>query len=207
MLRVMVVDEDSERRIILRQSLEQAGHQIVAEVQPSMNLSGLVAELQPDVIIIDTHSPDRDTLEHIVVISQDAPRPIVMFSADNNSEKIREAVRAGVSAYVVDGLAPSRVQPIIDVAIERFEELQALRGELQNAQTELANRKTIERAKGLLVVLSDWHRRSPFISTTSTAWRRWPPAISPPPVYLPVRWCVLSAASWRTGSAASNRCR
>lgn len=151
MLRVMVVDEDSERRIILRQSLEQAGHQIVAEVQPSMNLSGLVAELQPDVIIIDTHSPDRDTLEHIVVISQDAPRPIVMFSADNNSEKIREAVRAGVSAYVVDGLAPSRVQPIIDVAIERFEELQALRGELQNAQTELADRKTIERAKGLLM--------------------------------------------------------
>ena len=129
MLRVMVVDEDSERRIILRQSLEQAGHQIVAEVQPFMNLSGLVAELQPEVIIIDTHSPDRDTLEHIVVISQGAPRPIVMFSADNNSEKIREAVRAGVSAYVVDGLAPSRVQPIIDVAIARFEEcIEAWRG-------------------------------------------------------------------------------
>ena len=150
-MRIMVVDDDSERRIILRQSLEQAGHEIVAEVRTAMNLPRLVVELQPDVIIIDTHSPDRDTLEHVVVISQDAPRPIVMFSADNNSEKIREAVRAGVSAYVVDGLAPSRVQPIIDVAIARFEELQALRGELQNAQTELADRKTIERAKGLLM--------------------------------------------------------
>ena len=150
-MRIMVVDEDSERRIILRQSLEQAGHEIVAEARAAMNLPQLVAELQPDVIIIDTHSPDRDTLEHIVVISQDAPRPIVMFSADNDSEKIREAVRAGVNAYVVDGLAPSRVQPIIDVAVARFEELQSLRSELQHAQTELADRKTIERAKGVLM--------------------------------------------------------
>lgn len=150
-MRIMVVDDDSERRSILRQGLECAGHEVVAEIQPAMNLSKLVSELRPDVIIIDTHSPDRDTLEHICVITQDAPRPIVMFSADNDTEKIREAVRAGVSAYVVDGLAASRVQPILDVAIARFEELQALRVELLSAQTELADRKTIERAKGLLM--------------------------------------------------------
>jgi two-component system, response regulator / RNA-binding antiterminator len=150
-MKVMVADEDGERRMILREALERAGHEVVAEVLPTMNLSGLVAELQPDVIIIDTHSPDRDTLEHVVVISQDAPRPIVMFSADNDTEKIREAVRAGVSAYVVDGLSSDRVQPIIDVAIARFEALQALRTELEDAQTKLADRKTIERAKGLLM--------------------------------------------------------
>jgi response regulator NasT len=150
-MRILVVDEDSERRAILREGLERAGHEVVGGAQAAPNLTRLVQELQPEVIIIDTHSPDRDTLEHIVVISQDAPRPIVMFSADNDTEKIREAVRAGVSAYVVDGLASERVQPIIDVAIARFEELQALRAELESAQTQLAERKIIERAKGILM--------------------------------------------------------
>ncbi len=151
MLRVMVVDEDKERREVLRQGLEKAGHRVVAEVQSTVNLSRLVAEVLPDVIIIDTHSPDRDTIEHLCVISQDTPRPIVMFSADGNTEKIREAVRAGVSAYVVDGLAAQRVQPILDVAIARFEALQSLRNELEDTQSQLADRKRIDRAKGILM--------------------------------------------------------
>ena len=151
MLRVMVVDEDNERREVLRQGLEKAGRRVVAEVQSTVNLSRLVAEVLPDVIIIDTHSPDRDTIEHLCVISQDTPRPIVMFSADGNTEKIREAVRAGVSAYVVDGLAAQRVQPILDVAIARFEALQSLRNELEDTQSQLADRKRIDRAKGILM--------------------------------------------------------
>jgi two-component system, response regulator / RNA-binding antiterminator len=150
-MRVMVVDEDNERRDVLRRGLERAGHSVVFEVQSMANLPLLVAQVQPDVIIIDTHSPDRDTLEHVCVISQDAPRPIVMFSADGNTGKIREAVRAGVSAYVVDGLAAERVQPILDVAIARFEALQALRSELESTQTQLADRKRIDRAKGILM--------------------------------------------------------
>ena len=151
MLRVMVVDEDNERREVLRQGLEKAGHNVVAEVQSTVNLSRLVAEVLPDIIIIDTHSPDRDTIEHLCVISQDTPRPIVMFSADGNTEKIREAVRAGVSAYVVDGLAAQRVRSILDVAIARFEELQSLRSELEESQNQLADRKRIDRAKGILI--------------------------------------------------------
>ena len=151
MLRVMVVDEDNERREVLRQGLEKAGHRVVAEVQSTVNLSRLVGEVLPDVIIIDTHSPDRDTIEHLCVISQDAPRPIVMFSADGNADKIREAVRAGVSAYVVNGLAAERVQPILDVAIARFEALQSLRNELADTQIQLADRKRIDRAKGILI--------------------------------------------------------
>src|SRR5436309_14926633 len=91
MLRVMVVDEDGERRQILQQVLEQAGHQVVADVASTINMTDLVAKLQPDVIIIDTNSPDRDTLEHICVITQDAPRPIIMFSADSDCKKIRDA--------------------------------------------------------------------------------------------------------------------
>ena len=150
-MKILVVDEDGERRAILRDALLAAGHEVVTGGLPATGLSRLVLDIEPDLIIIDTQSPDRDTLEHIVIISQDAPRPIVMFSSDNDTGKIREAVKAGVSAYIVDGLAASRVQPIIDVAVARFEELQSLRMELISAQGELADRKLIERAKGLLM--------------------------------------------------------
>ena len=169
MLRVMVVDEDNERREVLRQGLEKAGHRVVAEVQSTVNLSRLVAEVLPDVIIIDTHSPDRDTIEHLCVISQDTPRPIVMFSADGNTEKIREAVRAGVSAYVVDGLAAQRVQPILDVAIARFEALQSLRNELEDTQSQLADRKRIDRAKGILMKAKDLTEETAYAMLRKTA--------------------------------------
>jgi response regulator NasT len=99
MLRVMVVDEDPEREEMLKSGLQAAGYDVVAALAPAIDLPARVAELQPDVIIIDLNSPDRDTLEHIILISQNQPRPIVMFSADGDSEKIRQAVRAGVSAY------------------------------------------------------------------------------------------------------------
>lgn len=151
MLRVMVVDDDREREQLLRLALEQAGYEVLATVDPGADLSREVEKTAPDVIIIDLHSPDRDTLEHVIVISQDRPRPIVMFSADGDAGKIRDAVRAGVSAYIVNGLAAERIEPIIQVAIARFEALQALRDELTDAQMQLADRKRIERAKGILM--------------------------------------------------------
>jgi two-component system, response regulator / RNA-binding antiterminator len=151
MLRVMVVDDDKEREQVLRLGLEQAGYEVVARLEPGVDLSREVEKTLPDVIIIDLHSPDRDTLEHVIVISQDQPRPIVMFSADGDSAKIRDAVSAGVSAYIVNGLSAERIDPIIQVAIARFQALQSLREELADAQTQLADRKRIERAKGILM--------------------------------------------------------
>ena len=108
-------------------------------------------DLQPDVIVIDTESPTRDVLEHVVIVSQSSPRPIVMFATDRGSETIREAVRAGVSAYVVDGLDAARVKPIVEVACARFEEFQRLKTELAEANLKLSERKLVERAKGLLM--------------------------------------------------------
>jgi len=151
MLRVMIVDDDREREQILRQALDHAGYEVLATVDSGADLSRAVERTEPDVIIIDLHSPDRDTLEHVILISQDRPRPIVMFSADGDADKIREAVRAGVSAYIVNGLAAERIEPIIRVAIARFEALQSLREELADAQMQLADRKRIERAKGILM--------------------------------------------------------
>jgi len=151
MLRVLVVDESAERAEILREGLVRAGHEVVASLSSPLDLLRAVERVQPDVIIIDTESPTRDVLEHVVMVSRDRPRPIVMFASDADAETIREVTRAGVSAYVVDGLEAARVKAIVDVACARFEAFQALRGELEAAREELVARKVIERAKGLLM--------------------------------------------------------
>lgn len=84
-------------------------------------------------------------------MNQTMPRPVVMFSQDGDSETIRTAVKAGVAAYVVDGFEIERLRPVVDVAIARFEEHQALKLELAEASRKLTERKTIEKAKGILM--------------------------------------------------------
>jgi response regulator NasT len=150
-LRVVLVDDDTERAATLRAALQAAGYEVVAEVQSAVELMARVRAANPDVIIIDRDSPDRDTLEHLCMITRDDPRPIVMFTQDKDQAMMREALKAGVSAYVVDGLSAERVRPIVDVALARFEQWQALRQELDQAQASLAERKVIERAKGILM--------------------------------------------------------
>ena len=154
-MRVLVVDELAEdleeRAAILRDGLARAGHEVVASLSSPLELLRAVERLRPDVIVIDTESPTRDVLEHLVIVSQSSPRPIVMFASDSGGEAIREAVRAGVSAYVVDGLDAGRVNSIVEVACARFEEFQRVKTELTDANLKLSERKQVERAKGLLM--------------------------------------------------------
>lgn len=150
-MRILIVDESAERAAILRDGLCRAGHEVVASLASALDLIRGVEDLRPDVIVIDTESPSRDVLEHLVVISASSPRPIVMFASDDRSDAIRDAVRAGVSAYIVDSMDAERVKSIIDVACARFEEFQRLKTELADANLKLAERKLVERAKGLLM--------------------------------------------------------
>ncbi len=96
-------------------------------------------------------SPDRDILENRRCLSRDNPHPVVMFASTSDTDTIREAIEAGVSAYVVDGLSAGRVRPVVDVAIARFRQYASLQGELAAARTSLAQRKLIDRAKGILM--------------------------------------------------------
>lgn len=150
-LRVLIIDNSPERAAILEQALSDASYSVVARFASSENLTGRVAELKPDVIIIDIESPDRDTLENMRHITRENPKPIVMFAEQGGSETIQTAIQAGVSAYVVDGLSRNRVKPILDVAIARFREFQALRRELAETKSKLADRKIIDKAKGMLI--------------------------------------------------------
>jgi response regulator NasT len=150
-MRVLIVDESEERAALLREALTSSGHEVAASLSSPLELLRAVETLLPDVIVIDTESPTRDVLEHVVMVSQSSPRPIVMFATDSGGEKIREAVRAGVSAYVVDGLDSGRVNSIVEVACARFEEFQRLKLALADANLKLSERKLVERAKGLLM--------------------------------------------------------
>lgn len=150
-LRVMLVDNEAARAGVVRAVLERLGCRVVKQVASTLDLAKLVAKHTPDVIIIDTESPSRDTLEHLCMVSRDQPRPVVMFTHDDDSEKIRAAIRAGVSAYIVDRPDAGRLKSVIDAAIASFEEYHALRAELGDAHAKLADRKVIERAKGLLM--------------------------------------------------------
>ncbi|WP_338053153.1 MULTISPECIES: ANTAR domain-containing response regulator [Methylophilaceae] len=147
----MLVDNHLERTAPLKESLTAAGYEVIAHLTDTANLDDAVNRLHPDVVIIDTESPSRDTLEHVIVMSQNAPKPTIMFTHDGDTEKIRAATRAGVSAYVVGNLPSERLKPIMDAAIARFEEFKALRLELNEANAKLSERKVIEKAKGLLM--------------------------------------------------------
>jgi two-component system, response regulator / RNA-binding antiterminator len=110
-----------------------------------------VQRLQPDVVIVDTDSPTRDTLENLATLSSNNPRPVVVFTDDGSHGPMQRALRAGVSAYVIAGLQPERLEPVLQVAIARFEQDAALRAQLSKAEQQLAGRKLIERAKGVLM--------------------------------------------------------
>lgn len=151
-LTVMLVDDQPARAALLEQALLDHDYKVIARLSSAAGLAEQVARLEPDVIIIDIESPDRDTLEHMSTLHRDNPRPVVMFAEEGeDTDSIERAMRAGVSAYVVDGLNPARVKTIVDVAVARFREFQALRRELEETRTQLADRKQIDRAKGLLM--------------------------------------------------------
>ncbi len=151
MLKVMIVDNKLERTKPLRQSLLDNGYDVIAHLKDTSNLDDACRKLQPDVVIIDTDSPSRDTLEHICVMTANDPRPIMMFTHDGDNEQIKLATQAGVCAYVVGNLPSERLQPVINAAVARFEEFKSLRTALSEANSKLSERKVVERAKGLLM--------------------------------------------------------
>lgn len=148
----MLVDDAShEEAGSLEEGLKAAGFDVVVTTPDARTLLDRVAELAPDAIIIASESPTRDTLEALAFVTERRPRPIVMFTGDGANATIAAALRAGVTAYIVDGVDAARLKPILDVAIARFDQERALRAELRDAKDRLAERKVIERAKGVLM--------------------------------------------------------
>lgn len=144
-------ESEARRSRSLRIGLLQAGCNIVAVLPADVFLTERLAQISPDMIIVDAESQARDTLEHVVMATRDARRPIVLFTEDNDTTHVRDAIAAGVTAYVVAGLAPDRVKPVLDVALARFQHEEHMRRELADARSQLTERRAIDRAKSLLM--------------------------------------------------------
>jgi len=149
--RILLVNDTDKPIGQLREALCAAGHEVLDEVVAARDLLRAVQTEQPDVVIVDVDSPSRDTLEQLALIHQHAPRPVVMFSGDGDDQLIRSAVGAGVTAYVVDGMVPARLAPIIQVALARFERQNDVQRQLDAVQLQLVERKLLDRAKGVLM--------------------------------------------------------
>lgn len=151
MLRILLINDTARHVGRLKQALSEAGFDVVAESGSTIDLPDRVNDIQPDVILIDSESPGRDVLEQVVMVSRSQPRPILMFTDDQDPQIMRQAIRSGVSAYIVEGIQAQRLKPILDVAMARFESEQALRSQLQVREAQLNERKRIEQAKGILM--------------------------------------------------------
>ncbi len=150
-LHIVVVDENRERALKIVDGLADKGDFRVSVIGDNAGLARKLAELQPDVILIDLENPSRDMFAEITQASLPLERPVAMFVDKADPSFAQAAIEAGVSAYVVDGLQSERIKSILDTAIARFHAFSRLRAELNATKTALAERKMIDRAKGLLI--------------------------------------------------------
>ena len=150
-LTIAIIDPSRARAAILEEGLRAAGVERVIVIPEGADLMARLAEVDPDIVVIDLENPSRDVLEHMVQVSRPVERPVAMFVDHSDAAMMQAAVDAGVSAYVIDGLKAERVKSVVDVAIARFNAFARLQRELTEARTELAERKLIDRAKGIVM--------------------------------------------------------
>jgi response regulator NasT len=148
---VLLVDDQPARAALLEQALLDNHFNVIAKMATAEGLMHVIEQQNPDIIVIDVDSPDRDTLEHISHLSQASEHPIVMFAEQDIPRTLQRTIGAGVSVYITQGLQPQLVTSIVEVTIARFREFQALRNELEKTKNALADRKYLEKAKGLLM--------------------------------------------------------
>ncbi len=150
-LTIVVVEEDRDRALAIVDALCDAGDYDVQVIGNVPGLARKIAAFSPDVVLIDVDNPTRDMLEELTLASGPLERPVAMFVSGAAGSLAREAIEAGVSAYVIDGLQPERLKPVMDTAIARFQFSRQMRTELAETRRALEERKVIDRAKGLLM--------------------------------------------------------
>ena len=147
----MLIDEDSSKTDMLMESLNEAGFEVAGRVSCNDDIISGIQRYEPDVLVIDMETPDDSIFNQLVEINKQIPKPIVFFADKGETDVIKKAVKTGVSAFIVDGLTARRIKPVIELAIERFKEMQSLYKELAETKTNLEERKIIEKAKGILM--------------------------------------------------------
>lgn len=168
-LRILLIDENQHRAESLASALNHSRYKVIHLASPSMTLLKQVDEIQPDIIVIDIESPSRDILDSLSTISHYNPKPVVMFSTEEDTNTINQSIESGVSAYVVGDLQAERVKPILDAAVARFREFQKLKDELSDTKQQLAARNLIDQAKRLLMNKKNLSEDQAFKAMRKTA--------------------------------------
>jgi response regulator NasT len=150
-LSILVIDENRIRAAVIEAGLREAGHARITVIHDVGGIARRIAEIEPDVIVIDLENPNRDMLEDMFQLSRAVKRPIAMFVDRSDQASIEAAVEAGVSAYIVDGLRQERVKPILDMAVSRFNAFSRMARELEEVRGELQGRKLVDKAKRILM--------------------------------------------------------
>lgn len=150
-LKIVIVDENPTRAVVLEDALREAGHANVVRLDETSQLLARICAVDPDIVIIDLETPRRAVLEQMFEVSRAVKRPVAMFVEESDKAAIEAAVDAGVSAYIVGGLRKERIANIVDLCISRFNSFARLREELERARGALEERKVIDRAKGILM--------------------------------------------------------
>ena len=147
----MLVDDHPQRAAMVEAALARCGFRVVAVLASASGLLFQMERQRPDVVMIDLESPDRDILDSLAVLNRHQPTPVVMYAREQDPAFIREAIAAGVSAYLAEGVDLDKVRTVIEVAIAQFGRYQALRQEFEEARQQLEERKLVDRAKRLLM--------------------------------------------------------
>lgn len=150
-IKIAVVEKDPDRARMIVDGLVEAGDFDISVIGDDAGLARRLAVLNPDMVLIDLEAPSRDMLEELALASGPMVRPVAMFVDQTDPATTKAAIEAGLSAYVVGGLQKDRIKPILDAAIARFHMVSRMRAELTATKAALAERKTIDRAKGLLM--------------------------------------------------------
>ena len=150
-MRIAIIDTSTTRAAIISDGLREAGLTDLAVIDPRGPLVAQVEAARPEVVLINLENPSRDMLEDFFAMSRALARPIAMFVDQSDAEATMAAVDAGVSAYIVDGLAKARIKPILDLAVRRFQAFSRLQDELAEAKSALADRAAIDKAKAILM--------------------------------------------------------
>ncbi len=150
-MRIAIVDESAARASVIREGLASLADCEIFVVTERRGLVARIGEIAPDVVLIDLGNPSRDVLEEYFAVSRALDRPIAMFVDQSDEESIASSVDAGVSAYVVDGLAAHRIRSLLNLAVRRFNAFARLQADLAEARGALAERETIDRAKRILM--------------------------------------------------------
>jgi response regulator NasT len=150
-MRIAIVDESPTRAAVIRDGLAAFDDCELFVVTERLGLVARIGEIAPDIVLIDLGNPSRDVLEEYFAVSRALDRPIAMFVDESDEDAIAAAIDAGVSSYVVDGLAAHRIRPILDLAVRRFNAFARLQADLAEAKGKLAERESVDRAKRILM--------------------------------------------------------